>query len=899
MASTIDPGTTFAHYRILGPLGAGGMGEVYKAYDTSLERTIAIKILPPQLVKNEERLRRFIQEARAASSLSHPHIITIHEIGEADIGSDDERQSVHYIAMELVEGVTLRRKIHDERTDVRVTLGYLAQAADGIAKAHAAGIIHRDLKPENIMVSADGFAKVLDFGLAKLTAPREAASGGTDTTAVWNETRQGVVMGTVAYMSPEQAQGKPVDHRSDIFSFGSILYEAATLRRPFQADSDIDLMHRILHDKPVPVDELNPAIPAELRRVIRRCLAKDPERRYQSMKDLAIELREIVEEFDDLSASASSGSTTGGAPIAAPSSRGTRFAFVAALVVGAVSLASAALLWHRAQTVPSESAPFGSVNIQRLTSTGLAEKSTISPDGRYVAFVNATRDGRQGITVRQVATSSTVEVLAPGERISGIAFSPDSSYIYFSRAESIGGGPRYSWLYQIPSLGGTPRQVVYDVDTSVSFSPDGNRIAFGRGRPTTRENVYVIANIDGTGEHVAATLPSFLPPSPPRWSPDGRHLAIAYRLPPVGADAAPALIDVQSGELTVIGDREWWDMADTIWLPGGEELLVAGSRAGQTRNQIWRQKVSGAKPVRITNDFNSYQELSLTADGTTLAADYFLREGKLRIGRAEDSSGGDVVTTAEGLQLEWIDASSTRKIVGQSVSDSGTDIVLIDADTGTLKPLTSDGASLMPTISADGELIAFIDSELGLQLMTAEGSLRRRITPASARALFPRIAPDGSAVVYDFDAGLWRVSSNGGTPVRIADRGLFDEAEISPDSTRLAVQYYKETPEGPVGTLRVISMTDGATAGEIPFRPSVNLAWVPGEEAIGYVRFEAGVDNIHIQPLDGSPSRQLTRFTEEQIFSYAFLPDGMLATVRGRQPSDVMLIRDMSGSEQR
>jgi eukaryotic-like serine/threonine-protein kinase len=278
MNLSLRPGTSISRYRVLSPLGAGGMGEVYLARDETLGRNIALKILPPELVTNEERVRRFIQEAKSASSLSHPHIVTIHEIGQA--ANSAGGPPIQFIAMELVEGSTLRQLIHQEKTELRTLLRYLAQAADGLSKAHAAGIVHRDLKPDNIMVTKDGYAKVLDFGLAKLTE-RQAASPDERTsapTATERVTSEGAVMGTVGYMSPEQAQGKPADHRSDIFSFGCILYEAATRKKPFTGDSDIEVLHKILKDQPTPVEEINVQVPAEVRRLIRRCLAKEANR---------------------------------------------------------------------------------------------------------------------------------------------------------------------------------------------------------------------------------------------------------------------------------------------------------------------------------------------------------------------------------------------------------------------------------------------------------------------------------------------------------------------------------------------------------------------------------------------------------------------------------------------
>src|SRR5262245_29276639 len=353
MTGTLNPGGRISRYRIIGPLGAGGMGEVYRARDENLERDVALKILPPQLVRNEERLRRFVLEAKSASSLNHPNIVTVHEIGHdrvqasGDPGRDSDQRAtadeaasaaeiepplVHFISMELVAGTTLASKIHHEKADLRTLLGWLAQAADGIAKAHAAGIVHRDLKPGNIMISNDGFAKVLDFGLAKLT---EKQSTGGDLTSAPTETsdrtNEGVVLGTAAYMSPEQVQGQPVDARSDVFSFGCILYEAATRRRPFEAETSVETMAKILRETPAPVDQHNPQAPAELRRLVRRCLAKDPRERPDSMRTLAIELREIVEEYDALSASATSGSGALSVVTLAPAPR-TRTVSVVAVV---------------------------------------------------------------------------------------------------------------------------------------------------------------------------------------------------------------------------------------------------------------------------------------------------------------------------------------------------------------------------------------------------------------------------------------------------------------------------------------------------------------------------------------------------------------------------------------
>src|SRR5438552_655643 len=285
-------GTKFGRYEIRSKLGAGGMGEVYLAQDTKLDRKVALKILPAELASNRDRMERFIREAKSAATLNHPNIAHIYEIGEAD--------GVNFIAMEFIEGQTLREMIHGRQTDRTKLLRHLQHVAEGLAKAHAAGIVHRDLKPDNVMITRDGHAKILDFGLAKLIEPQQSSSTSgapsEQATAILQQhSTPGVVLGTVGYMSPEQAQGKTkeVDHRSDIFSFGCILYEALTGRKAFAGKDPIDTLNKIIREPFTPITDLRPEVPNHLQRIVRRCLAKDPEDRYQTIKDVAIELREL------------------------------------------------------------------------------------------------------------------------------------------------------------------------------------------------------------------------------------------------------------------------------------------------------------------------------------------------------------------------------------------------------------------------------------------------------------------------------------------------------------------------------------------------------------------------------------------------------------------------------
>ena len=294
----IAESTQLGPYKVLSLLGAGGMGEVYLAQDMKLDRKVALKILPADIASNRTRMERFIREAKAAAALNHPNIAHIYQTGEAD--------GLHFIAMEFIEGVTLREAIHRDTTNLKKLLRHLQHIAEALAKAHAAGIVHRDLKPDNIMITRDGHAKILDFGLAKLIEQRstqvssvEAIDMDASTVALPRQlSTPGVIIGTVDYMSPEQAQGKPIDHRSDIFSFGCILYEAATGQRAFASESTIDTLHKIVHAPAPLLKDANPSAPADLTRIVRRCLAKDPDERYQSIKEAAIELREVRRELE-------------------------------------------------------------------------------------------------------------------------------------------------------------------------------------------------------------------------------------------------------------------------------------------------------------------------------------------------------------------------------------------------------------------------------------------------------------------------------------------------------------------------------------------------------------------------------------------------------------------------
>ncbi|MEO6214106.1 MAG: protein kinase, partial [Vicinamibacterales bacterium] len=869
MPTAIEPGAIVSHYHIIGRLGAGGMGEVYKAQDTVLGRPVALKVLPPHLVRNDERTRRFVQEARSASSLNHPNIVTIYEIGQAPLmtsaGTEvPDADPIHFIAMELVEGVTLKHKIHDEPASLRTLLTYIAQAAEGLAKAHAAGIVHRDLKPENIMVSADGFAKVLDFGLAKLTLPQDASDAHTRTLLVGDDTREGVILGTVAYMSPEQVQGKTADHRSDIFAIGTILYEAATRRRPFVGDSDVEVMHKILHDKPDAVADINPDVPAELRRTIRRCLAKEPERRFQSMKDVAIELAEIVEEFEQLSIASTSSSSASGAaltPTARPVSASWKGAIglVGLLAIGGVVFG--AYQWRQARATPAGLVSFESMKIRSLTSSGRAFGApAISPDGKYVAYV--TREaGGFSVWMRQVATGSDVRIVPEQPtQLQALVFSPDGDYLYYSSSDGGSANVVYSWLYAVPTIGGQPRKVMFDVDTAVGFSPDGKQIAFGRGVPGERQNHVIVANADGSGARKLASFLRVMDAAKAVWTPDGSKIITAAADLNPGWDVAPMEIDAASGATRRIGATRRFSIRGIEFLPDGSGLLMAAADADTAREQIWLQPYPDGTPLRITNDLSDYRGFSMTQDASVIAALKVDTKTSLTLSGVDDDTLGTPLASAALSRLEDVAVARTGVIAYGFAAGNTSEIAVLDTPQSAPRVLTRGGFNFSPAISADGKTIVYSGESASaaphIFAIDADGSNLRQITHGTGEN-DPDLSPDGKMLVYSAARGTetWLRSLLGGEPRRLSERAS-EPGRFSRDGRHVLFLEWQST-ERAAANLKVMPISGGAPILDTPWRGGLDFRWHPDGKTITFRRLGGTVTNLFGIPLTGGEPTQM------------------------------------------
>ena len=526
--------TTIRRFDIQRLIARGGMGEVYLARDAVLGRDLALKILRQDVTWDANRLERFVQEARAASALNHPHLISIYDIGESAPKRNGVAQGppVLYIAMELVAGETLRKAIESRRLDAKRALEYLVQVVDALGAAHAAGVIHRDLKPENLMIADGGYAKVLDFGVAKLRA--DLAPPGADSDVV----PSAGVIGTVGYMSPEQVQGKPLDPRTDIFSFGCVLYETITGRRAFQGKTSFETLKRILSVEPEAITEPLPHV--QLQPVIRRCLAKDPDDRYQSMQELSRDLRGLLRRLE----AASHREANARVPW-------KRLLAGAAGIIGLV-----VAIWWMTEGGFLGRTPTN-VGIQRLTLSGTAIDAATSRDGRYLAWVESI-GGMQGLRVRQLGEDRSIELVPPAPvGYWGIAFSSDASRVFYATKSAQEPAGR---LHVVNVLGGTPRALVDGIDSTITLSPDGRQFAFYRASfPERGSSSLLVANLENGSPRVLATargqqffVPAFF--AAPSWSPDGERIAASIHDARTG-DAGLVTIDVASGQIEPFPQR--------------------------------------------------------------------------------------------------------------------------------------------------------------------------------------------------------------------------------------------------------------------------------------------------------------------------------------------------------
>jgi serine/threonine protein kinase len=962
MGSPLPSGTKLDRYEIISQLGAGGMGEVYLAEDTRLHRRVALKILPSEVASHHDRMRRFIQEATAAASLNHPNIAHIYETGEAEAKPSGKSEALqdpirgevlHFIAMEFVDGITLREKIHREHSDLRKLLRYLQQVAEGLAKAHAAGIVHRDLKPDNIMITGDGHVKVLDFGLVKLIEPTLPShtsgppSSEVATAVMPQHSIPGTVLGTVGYMSPEQAQGKTteIDHRSDIFSFGCILFEAVTGRKPFAGESVLKSLHMVVYETAPPIKDFNPTAPVELQRIIRRCLAKDLEERYQSIKDVAIELKEVRHEMTEAaelgggidttvppSSSAAPLSTQSGSQAVEPTAPGIistqptqssaeylvsgikqhRKGVAVALAVLLIIGTALAVGWYKF-TGKTKEEPFRSIKFTRLTNGGrvgnavMDGSTSISPDGRYVVF-SLNDAGKISLWVRQISTNSNVQIVPPAEgNNGGTTISRDGEFVYYQWSDQ--NDPEGA-IYKVPILGGTPLKILSRVTSPVSFSPDGDKFAFVRNVQAQAADSLMVANADGSGEHTLLTRGGndWLGHSGPSWSPDGKTIACATGSVTEGLHMTVIGVEPDTGNVKPLTTQNWLgEVFRVVWMSDGTGLIAGAQMEFQTIGitQLWFIPYPDGLARRITNDLNNYGRVSLglAGDSSTIVA--VQSDPSIQIwtfGFNESAGQAKQITNGKVDGAGGMAWTPDGRIVYLTQAADKSELWIMNADGSDNKQLTSDGYPKQgATISPDGKFIFFASLRSGVPhiwRINSDGSNPKQITYGPDFA--PTCAPNGQWITFiSMRTGmplLWKVGVDGGEAVQFTNKQS-SRAFFSPDGTSLACGYFVENTSSP-WKIAIIPMAGGEPSRLIdaPQGRSLGLdnwAWSPDGRAIIYTGFQKGVSNLWSQPLDGGKPSQITNFTTESIRGLTIAPDGKrMALSRGHSTLDVVLIKD-------
>ncbi len=934
-ASGLTASEILGSYRILSTLGRGGMGEVYLAEDSRLGRKVALKLLPSSFTNDPDRLARFEREARAASALNHPNILTIYEVG-----SFEDRR---FIAAEYVEGETLRQRQSRSRLELNEVLEIAIQIASALAAAHQAGIVHRDIKPDNIMLRSDGYVKVVDFGLAKQTAKPKTSADTSVPTMLQVDTGTGVVMGTTAYMSPEQARGLELDARTDIWSLGVVLYEMLSGSMPFKGNTPSDLIVSILDRDAAPL-VTGPLLPSELDWIIRKTLRKDREERYQSARELLGDLRSLKQQLDfaaqkersgdpgapvqvesaGLLATATevkpAGSPTGGhtstltdgierastthpQPAARRSAKVT-VAIAVGLAVLLVGAAFAAYKWWPKEKAPS----FQSMRMTRLTNSGKVIDSILSPDGKYLVYALSDA-GKQSLWIRQVSIANDKVVVPPAPvGYFGIAFSRDGNDVYYVIKENLDKGT----LYRVPSLGGTPVKILETIDSLVDFSPEGDQFVFLRGNfPNEGESSVVIANLNGSGERVLTTrkgpeqfVPIFF--TGPSWSPDGKLIAASVGR--AGAMYRILIFAVADGKETDFTPPTPWRFASRVeWLPDMSGLLVV---AGDLTSgaQIWLLSYPGGETRRITNDLSGYRSISLTADARKFSSVqtsglvnlWLAPEGDAK--RAVQLPTGNVgFFSANGNSVAW---TPDGRLVFVSNESGSFDIWLMDSNGENRKQLTTNaGQNVTPDVSGDGRLIVFTSSregKRGIWRMDITGNNPRRLTEGSADQS-PAISPDDKWVVYtSLVSGrltLWKVGIDGGTSVQLTERGGIGP-RFSPDGKHILYLFPTSVdPFAPPNRIGVISVDGGEPVKvfELPLSGIVtpSAQWAADGKSIMYTVNNNNVTNLWSQPFEGGQAQQVTEFKDSLMTGFAWSRDGKtLATARGVLVRDAVLITE-------
>lgn len=885
LPTALNAGARLGDYEIVSQIGSGGMGVVYRARDTRLGREVAIKVLPSDFSSDASRLRRFEQEAQSAATLNHPNILAVHQLGTY--------QGAPYLVSELLEGETLREQLKQGPLSQERALDYAQQIADGLSAAHERGIIHRDLKPENLFVTNDNRVKILDFGLAKLA---EVDSGSSETVATLSlQTQPGMIAGTVGYMSPEQVRGEKLDTRTDLFSFGVVLYEMVTGKRPFEGDTSGVTFEAILNRQPTPPTKLNAKVAPGLENIITKALEKDRDIRYQHASDIRADLKRLKRHTE-------SGHT---ASYTASTRKQSRALYWLAPIAAILLLASAFLLYKRPGSKPTSSLEARRLVIRQLTDHGQVAdvNPAISADGRLLAYVKL--EPQQTLRVKQIATGSEVTVLAAQSGwFGGLAFTPNGDYVYYTHSDPH--DVKITNLYSVPALGGSPKLLSADVDGPVAFSPDGKQMVYRRYVWSHTRNQIVVAMSDGSNEHIIFDEKSNsrgISSASPSWSPSLNLICAGFH-----QNVDEIGVFTPSGELIKTIPLRL-QVLSVSWLSDGSGILFIGAdKYNAYVPQIWYQPYPSGEASRITNDLSYYRSVSSSGDGKTLITNQQRVSSTVFVGDSPANLRGSIKwnlqpvstnQTAGHQMLSWTTAGNLAQIDMWNhfdlTSATGANRVRLLGNDPTIWEVTTCGPGDQLAISR----VSDTDETNIWRFNPGTGELLQ-ITSGKVN-VHPACTPDGAWLIYfnllQSEHAIFKISTAGGTPVKLAggDIYLSRQRAVSPDGQRFV---YARSYEGE-GKQRkiffVVQKLGADSAGQSieTLFGADNWGWTPDGTALTFLRDEDdGTGSLWIQRLSGGPPERIMHFDSEpsRVIAYAWSQDGRkIAVTRAvRYDTDVV-----------
>lgn len=911
----LEKGQFLGRYEIIEQIGTGGMGEVYLATDQKLDRQVAIKILNEKFSQDNSNLKRFMQEAKSASALNHPNILTIYEFGEAE--------NVHFIVSEFIEGETLREIIRESKLELSEILDISIQITEALSAAHKVHLVHRDIKPENVMIRPDGYVKILDFGLAKLIQSKQPFVGLEAEDAKQNNTTKGVIMGTVNYMSPQQAKGEKVDERTDIFSLGVVIYEMITGRTPFAGDSMSETFANLINQEPQPLSHFAPNVPDELQGIISKMLSKNEDERYQTMNYLISDLKDLKENFKtekrlEKSLHPEDNNETG--KITVTTNREKKETFLTdwnftlafkhhrkKIIIGFCVVIICSVLsmsFYRFSKSENTREPFRQIRLKRVTNIGNVGKVALSPDGNLIVYETKEKEG-VSLWVRQIEMSNSINLLPlkKGD-ITFLTFSPDGKLVYYG---FFSGYDSTAVLYSVPALGGAIHKIKTNLATNfMSFAPDGKHYAQVTSNLGLGEKALVINSLDNNEEIRLAVRKS---PSSfnilgqfGSWSPDGKTIAIISNdIDANGQFSTLVSVNTKDGTEKPLSAKRWNELNGVQWLKDGSGLLVVGSDAQQAQSQIWFISSADGEARVLTYDLNDYSYIGVTTNGKQIVSVQESRTSSIWLGTIGQNANDFKEVISETGTLDTIALTANDNIIFRSNTDGKPNLWTIRTDGSERKQLTVDaevdGRGLC--VAPDAKQIVFPSRKAGkvnLWSVDVNGGDARQLTFGDGE-FFPTCLPDNREVIYQKGSGygikstLWKISLDGGDPIQLTDYYAIRPA-LSFDGKHIAF-FYITKDKWRIG---IISSNGGKIEQNFDVPDGVldrNLRWSPDGQSLFYIANDGNVGNVWSLPMNGQLPKQLTKFNSHLLAD--FIPtqhDNEVVLTRTVKLSDVVIISE-------